>query len=181
MYKKRLALTLPAADLTTAAQFTTTLTALFDNGKGRGSNFAAALPLRESDALRVLVGVPDNWLSDERQLLCEAVYNHAFARPFAARPELWQAPAWQPQNPARVAAPLAESVFDEAFAQSLGIRLSVWEKEILIADLGSYRQRQRRGESTADANLRFLIALAMFGFADPWQFFTAQGAAAGGY
>lgn len=78
-----------------------------------------------------------------------------------------------PSNPRfNVRVPLAERKLDIEFIDSFGIRRTVWEREILMTSLAGLIAKMESGSDMTDINIRVFVALAMFGFADPDQFFV---------
>lgn len=143
------------------------------SGHGTASNFSRQIGVSEADALRVFLGIPSSNLTDTQRRVYEAVYAYVLGLPVKPRPELWtDAPEWMPQNPRRTDDRSIEvCCLDFEFIESFGIRRGVWEKEILLADLGAVAAKAKRGGDLSGSNLRLYMALAMFGFRDPSQFF----------
>lgn len=151
---------------------------------GQGKR-AAALDVLDVDndfPLRLLLGVPEKELTRTQRLVAETYCAIFFNRPLGDAAGLWtRKPGWQPANPGRRPAPIGGSVLDVDWMLSLGVSISTWEKKILAAPsaLGRARQRLQGGLAPADNSetLRHLLMLSVFGFSDPYQFFTAADAA----
>lgn len=155
-------------------EFIKASTSVFYSGQGSWSNFSRSLDIRESDCLRIFLGVPPLWLTRHRRSFFEAVYSYIGCGMAEGNPPLWtDNPHWMPINPRKGRdLPLPECHIDEEFLESFGIRPQIWEKEILIADLNAAQRKPRTPANGADTNLRLYLALSMFGFSDPSQFFV---------
>lgn len=124
-------------------------------------NVDAAFPLR------VLVGVPKKLLTREQKILTEAYCSYFFKLPLRDQPDVWQSRhGWKPVNHKRSVALLNQSDLDTEWINSLGISRFVFEKFILITPNALSNKR------TSSSIIRHLLALSVFGFADPYQFFT---------
>lgn len=146
------------------------------SGPGSKSAFIKGLDVQATDGLRVCLGVPETWLTEARQQVIEAVYSYVFDRPFSFGHTVWtDTPSFTLKNPNRSDDPLlTHSVIDRDFMMSMGFKLSVWEECILKTNLTSYFNRVVNGDPVGDQNYRMLIALAVFGFSEPYEFFTAK-------
>lgn len=165
------------ADMLTDEQrraFTDNFTSMLYSGKGSTSTFSRQVGVSEADALRVFLGIPTASLGWQQRRIFEAMYAYTLDLPVMPRPELWTSePTWTPMNPYRnTERPLGECEFDLEFMKTFGIRRGVWEKEILMADLGALASKMVHGGDLSATNLRLYMALAMFGFRDPSQFFV---------
>lgn len=143
------------------------------SGPGGKSAFIKQLNIGPVDGLRVCLGVPESWLTDERQQVIESVYSYVFDKPFIVRHELWiDNPTFPIKNSKHSADVLLDDcVIDFDFMESLGFKLPVWEEAVLKTSLKSYRQRIDAGNSVKEQNFRMLIALSVFGFSEPYEFF----------
>ncbi len=141
-------------------------------GTGAQSQFSKELPVQESDILRLFLGVPNTWLTDKRQRIIEAVLSYTLNLPFDAYPDIWlDKPNWKiKNNKAVIQKDLAGLVLDVKFIDSFGLRQSVWEKEIFFTN-GLFRRIEKQ-RTTVEQNFRLYMALILFGFAEPQQFFT---------
>lgn len=140
-------------------------------GNGAIGMFSQKLNLDDATPLRLLVGIPKADLSTVQKKFAEAFYAYLFCVCKDDMPTLWTGkPNWQPINPARKAAPIAESRLDYDFLMTLGLRHSTWEKHVFLSDL----VRAKRNQATKQETVRFYLVLSMFGFSGPEQFFTAQ-------
>jgi len=144
------------------------------SGTGSTSNFARQVPVSESDSLRVFLGMPEAELDDRRRRIFEAMYAYVLDLPVVPRPELWtDTPAWCPVNPRRNHdRPIESCQLDFEFVDTFGLRRTIWEKEILFATLGPITTKAKQGGDLSATNLRLYMALALFGFQDPSQFFV---------
>lgn len=154
--------------------FIETFGRLLYSGTGSTSNFSRQLGVTESDGLRVLVGLPAQDLGEQQRRVFEAIYAYTLGLAPRPRPEIWTAePGWTPINPRRSEERSIEQCqLDLEFVDSFPIRRSVWEKQILMADLKAIEGKIQRGGDLSAANLRLYIALAVFGIRDPSQFFV---------
>lgn len=155
-------------------EFVETFGKMLYSGQGSTSNFSRQLGVTEADGLRVLLGVPDIWLTIQRRRLFEAMYSYMAKEPIKQRPDLWvEGGGWVPKNPRRSEGrPLDECRLDFDFVESLGIRRSVWEKEILMTTYQVVSTKYGSGGSTEGVNMRLYMGLALFGFSEPEQFFV---------
>jgi len=144
------------------------------SGQGSASNFARQIGVTEADGLRVFLGMPASSLTDQQRRIFEAMYAYTLDLPVMPRPELWtDEPTWTPINPRRPAERSIEQCqLDFEFIESFGIRRAVWEKEILLSDMKAVAAKIERGGDLSATNLRLYMALALFGFRDPSQFFV---------
>lgn len=125
--------------------------------------------------LRLLLGIPKKDLTREQRLLAEGYCGLIFDRAVGDIDALWTLkPGWRPINPARVAAPLVESTLDVEWMLSLGITRRVWENVVLISDSALDSNNIRATQNRPPALMRYLLLLSIFGFSDPYQFFTAS-------
>lgn len=144
------------------------------SGQGSSSNFARQIGVGEADALRVFVGMPAASLEEKQRRIFEAMYAYTLDLPVIPRPELWtEEPDWMPLNPRRSSdRPIEQCQLDFEFIESFGIRRGIWEKEILLADTKAVAAKIAQGGDLSTTNLRLYMALALFGFRDPSQFFV---------
>ncbi len=139
-------------------------------GNGAVGKFSQKLSLDDATPLRLLVGIPKADLSPVQKKFAEAFYAYLFGVRKDDMPTLWTGkPDWQPINPARKVAPIAESRLDYDFLMTLGLRQATWENHVLLSDL----VRAKRNCSAKQETIRFYLAFSMFGFPRPEQFFTA--------
>lgn len=140
---------------------------------GRKPQFLGALKIDTDFPVRLLVGLPMKLLSREQRLLAEVYTAWTLGRDLGDVKGLWTSGrGWQPTNPGRVPAPVEESLLDVPWMLSLGVPRPVWERHILLSE--SALRRAENGYPGGEASIRHLLALAVFGFADPYQFFTAR-------
>lgn len=140
---------------------------------GRKPEFLEALHVDTDFPVRLLVGLPTARLSREQRLLAEAYVAMFFGGQLGATKGLWTSgKGWQPTNPKRVAARVEESLLDVPWMLSLGVPRVVWEKNILLSQ--DALTRAEKGYRGGSASIRHLLALSVFGFVDPYQFFTAR-------
>lgn len=125
--------------------------------------------------LRVLVGVPKKDMTREQRLLAEGFCGLILGRNLGDTADLWTArPDWRPTNPGRVAAPLTESTLDVEWMLSLGVPRIVWERAVLMSDGALHKPSIETLGKRPGALMRYLLWLSIFGFSDPYQFFTVQ-------
>lgn len=138
------------------------------SGDGKRPAALAEIGVDTDFPLRLLLGTPKKSLSREQRILAESYCSLVFGRSLGENDGLWTyRPGWKPTNPGRIAAPLDGSVLDADWMLSLGIGKSVWEKFVLISVGAMNRQTSTR------ATVRHLLMLSVFGFSDPYQFFTS--------
>lgn len=154
--------------------FIDNFTSMIYSGKGSASTFARQIGVSEADALRVFLGMPAASLGQQQRRIFEAMYAFTLDLPVIPRPELWtEEPVWSPVNPDRnTDRPIGECELDLEFIKTFGIRRGIWEKEIVMADLGALASKITQGGDLSATNLRLYMALALFGFRDPSQFFV---------
>jgi hypothetical protein len=142
------------------------------SGEGRKPIFLAGIGIDTDFPLKLLVGLPKKSLTREQRLLAEAYASIFFGLPLGKNmDDIWTArPAWKPVNPDRIAAPLQESHLDADWMIALGVSKAIWEKQILISKDALVRGLKQQAEQTT---LRLLLALSVYGFSDPYQFFTS--------
>lgn len=137
-------------------------------GKGGYPAMLKKLAIGPDFPMRCLVGIAEEDFSHPLRVLAEA-YLGFFMDVGTA--DVWTTERmWRPTNRGRIAAPLEQCVFDVDFALSLGLSPSPWENEILMSPGAFARQA---GSNSFSKNARYLLALAVYGFSDPWQFFTS--------
>ena len=164
MYKKRVAIITCDLEFEEALSFTSNLSRLIYSGLGSSTTFAKELGVTEADGLRALLGMPESWLTPRRQQVLETVYAYTFGLAFKAHPGIWTTePDWKYTNPNATTANFENSVLDLDYIDAFGLRRSIWEKQILYTKL--------KNTGTAEQNFRLYMALALFGFPEPQQFF----------
>ncbi|MFA0000417.1 hypothetical protein AB4428_19090 [Vibrio lentus] len=177
MYDKIIAINTEGLDKQDILQFISNFSQLLYSGQGSSNQFSKQLGVKETDGLRVLLGVPDTWMTTERQQIIEAIYAYTFSLPFGAHPEIWtNAPSWSYPNIDAITskADMDNSVLDFDYLESFGIRMGQWEKEVLKANLTSYKVKANSGDSLGVNNFRLFMALVLFGFPNPYDFFVAK-------
>lgn len=139
-------------------------------GEGKKPKFMAALDIAADFPLRMMIGVPADSLTRSQRLLAETGISLVLGRHLGDTYNLWATGSgWQPTNPRRVSAPVTESRLDQDWALSLGVARSIWEQDVLLGQAMAPAATNNR----ATAVMRQLLALGAYGFADPYQFFTA--------
>lgn len=180
MNQKRVAIKTCHLKFAQALSFSSNLSRLIYTGLGSSNTFGRQLGVTEVDGLRALLGVPESWLTPWRQQVLETVYAYTFNLPFKSYPDIWTTePDWRYTNPNATEATFENSVLDLDYIEAFGLRKSIWEKEILYTQLKntgpvSYRDvggRTASGTKAEERNFRLYMALALFGFPDPRQFF----------
>jgi len=142
-------------------------------GGGRKPQFLDAIGIDVAFPVRLLVGVPTKALSREQRLVAETYCSMFSGRNFGDCAKLWATgKGWQPKNPGRVPGSIQDSRLDVDWMLSLGIGRATWERSILISD--GAMMRSAKGMVAGSTTLRHLLALAAFGFRDPYQFFTTS-------
>lgn len=143
-------------------------------GKGVPAAMLKQLGIGADFAMRCMVGIPDAEFSREKRVLAEAYCEHLAG--CSNRASVWiNDGAWQPKNAKRRETRLEQSCFDVQWALSLGLNQSRWESDVLLSPGIFSRQAGRQIASNGfGQNARLLLALSVYGFSDPWQFFTAS-------
>lgn len=140
-------------------------------GNGAISMFSSRMNLDDATPLRLLVGIPKVDLLPQQKKFTEAFYAYLLNVRKEDMPSIWTGkPNWQPVNPMRRAAPIKESRLDYDFLMTLGLRQATWENRVFFSEL----VRAKRNQATEPETVRFYLALSMFGFPSPEQFFTAS-------
>lgn len=153
-----------------AIRFLSEMSNTIYTGSGSIGSFAQKLHLDDATPLRLLVGIPKADLSPPQKKFTEAFHAYLFNVCKDDIPTIWTGkPNWQPINTTRKSAPIKESRLDYDFLMTLGLRPATWENHVLISELA----RAKRNQSTEQETVRFYLALSMFGFKSPEQFFTA--------
>ncbi len=138
---------------------------------GSSNAFGKWLSVGEMDGLRIWLGVPECWMTQNRQHYAEVIYAYTFDLSFNSHPEIWtDTPKIQFKNPNYYFGKYNEIILDVEFIENFGIRLAAWEKEVFYTT-GLFN-RIKQGSCSEEQNFRCYIALAMFGFSEPEQFFT---------
>lgn len=147
-------------------QFSTALYA----GRGGLPMLLRRLSIGPDFPMRCLVGLPKEDFTTPRRVLAEAYCQHILGVDVSG---LWTTEReWKPTNPNRKVAPLENCVFDIEWAQTLGLPRGRWEDDVLMS--AGALNRQSASDERFNQNTRQLLALAIYGFSDPWQFFTAN-------
>lgn len=124
--------------------------------------------------LRLLLGLPLKQLTIAQKRIAEACLYLLYRR---TGDSLWtDKPMWNPTNRSRIDAPLEKCQLDIPFMLSLGISTTIWESNVLmhsggLSDLG---RKSDLGLMRTTTLTRNFVALAVYGFPDPLQFFTAS-------
>ena len=174
MYKKLIAIDCAELSFSDIQKFLSNYSAMVFSGQGSKGNFVKNLKLKESDSLKVLLGVPDTDMTTGFQQIMETAFAFSYGLDFGAHPEIWTSkPNLSVTNSnASTCSDLANVALDLEFIKSFGFRTAVWENEILHTRMQSYRDRIDRGQDVSSQNFKLMMALAIFGFSDPYQFFT---------
>lgn len=141
------------------------------SGDGKPPEFLAKLGIGPDFPVRLLVGVPAKTLTREQRLVAEVYCQITFGRNTGDNKKLWQhGKGWRPHNQGRIPAPVRESRLDVEFMLNLGIPKKIWCNDILLAPTALDKNAQPREQTL----LRYILALSVFGFSDPYQFFTRK-------
>lgn len=175
MYDKLYAIDTSKSTNKQTLQFLQNFARLIYSGAGGRPKLSVCVDMLESDGLRVLLGVPESWLTDPRQRLIESVWAYTLGLPFRPHPEIWTDQAvWCVTNP-RVSAeyPLdSGTTLDADFIASFGLRTGVWEDQVLQSP--GIIAKIKRNDISDDMLFRCFMALASFGFREPHHFFTRR-------
>lgn len=151
------------------AEFIDSFSHTIHSGDGRLPAFSSAFKLDTVFPLQLLVGVPKKLFTREKKIIAECYCAHFFNLPLRDQSDLWHSrKGWSPINTNRVQAPIGQSKLDSEWMLSLGIGRAIWEQSVLITP-GAFRNA-----SSISSTTRHLLALSVFGFSDPYQFFTAS-------
>lgn len=139
-------------------------------GEGKKPKFLLAMGVDTDFPLRMMVGVPARSLDRQQRLLAETAVSVVLDRDLGDTRKLWSSGAgWRPVNPGRIPGPARTARLDFDWMLSLGVPKTVWERDVLHGPAlveGTGNQ--------AAVTMRQILALGAFGFADPYQFFTAD-------
>ena len=147
------------------------------SGKGGPSKFLSGLKIEPDFSLQCLVGIPENEFSPQKKSLVEAYCQYIFGIELSNFDNIWTTERnWRPLNPNRTRDDLGDSLIDIDWMTSLGLVRGRWESYVLLCS-GTILTRQDRLPNRTDMfaeNARLLLALSIYGFADPWQFFKSN-------
>jgi hypothetical protein len=120
--------------------------------------------------VRLLVGLPQKTMTRAQRLAAEAYCATIFGRKLGDTGGLWsyRAIGWRPTNPRRKPATIADSMLDTDYMLGTGIPKSVWCNDILFSS-SAFNKTNVLHYSTL---MRYFLALAAYGFHDPYPFFT---------
>lgn len=159
---------LQGADIRFLSEMSNTIFA----GSGKIGSFSQKLNLDDATPLRLLVGVPRADASVQQKKFTEAFFAYLFDVSKDDMPTIWTSkPNWQPINTARIPAPIKQSRLDQDFVLSLGLRPATWDTHVFLST--DVIARAKRSQATEQETIRNYLALSMFGFQQPEQFFTA--------
>lgn len=144
------------------------------SGKSAANSFSRWLSVNEMDGLKLFLGVPDAWLTVNRQRFAEIIYADLFKLSFGSHPEIWidEPKIVFPNLNYIEGLKIDEAVLDLDFVDSFGIRKSAWEKEVFFSD--SIFTRVKRNTATVESMYKSYLSLAMFGFSNPEHFFVPR-------
>lgn len=142
-------------------------------GKGGVSTFLKSNDIDADFPLRCMVGIPEGEFTYRKKVLAETFCKEILG---ADSDEIWTTEVdWIPLNANRKIAALSNSILDVEFMSSIWPSGSFWNKHVLMTT--NPLERHYYG---ADAELkykllneRFLCAFSVYGFRNPWEFFTA--------
>lgn len=142
------------------------------SGDGRRPQFLSDFKIDIDFPVKLLVGLPKKLLTREQRLLAEAYTSHFFSMPLGkGMDEIWTSrPAWNPSNPSQITAPAPESKLDVDWMRTIGINNAVGDL-ILLSPSAMHRAHLKQNTSTT---LRYVLALSVYGFPDPYQFLTSS-------
>ncbi|EJG1710629.1 hypothetical protein CDB79_RS18785 [Vibrio parahaemolyticus] len=157
--------------------FIKTFAQIFSSGQGSKTLLSKSLSLGESDGIKALLGVSEEWLTNERRTVIEGVYAFCFKHPLPLTTNIWQKPEpWKIKNPNSIdhTHDMNKCLLDFGYLESFGIRMSIIEKEILLIDSKAYLSKVDSNAQLEQSNLRLFTALALFGFNNPYEFFIPR-------
>lgn len=158
-------------DHATAARYLSEFSAAIHTGDGKLPAFSERLGIDGMYPLRLLLGIPRAENTPARKQFAEAFTAYFLdVAPEQARSVIkWTSkPGFMPTNPRRTPAPLSQCVLDWSFVESFGLRPKLWEQHVFLTPVDPFR----KGTAGAAATVRAYLALSMFGFSRPEQFFT---------
>lgn len=139
-------------------------------GEGKKPRFMTALEIATDMPLRLMVGLPAKSLTRPQRLLAETAVSLVLDRDLGDTRGLWSTGnGWRPKNPNRTPAPVGRSRLDADWMLSLGVPKAIWEREVIFGPITSASTN-----NAATTAMRQLLALGVYGFANPYQFFTAD-------
>lgn len=139
-------------------------------GDGKIPAFSERMGVDGMFPLRLLIGIPRTENTAPRKRFTEAFLAYLFdvAPEKANSKAKWTTkPDFSPINPRRVAVPISECVLDWEFVESFGLRPKLWEQHVFLTPV----DQLKKGGTTQAQIVRCYLALAMFGFSRPEQFF----------
>lgn len=142
-------------------------------GKGSISNFLKQNDIDVDFPLRCMVGIPEAEFNTRKQLLAETFCIEILG---SSASEIWTTDTdWMPINNTRVKAPLSDSVLDLDFMLKISPSAGFWNKHVLMTTnpLDRYYYGVNANEKYRMLNERLLLAFSVYGFRNPWEFFTA--------
>lgn len=151
-------------------RFVSEFSSSIHTGDGRIPAFSDRLGVDGMYPLRILLGIPRTDHSAPRKRFTEAFLAYFLDAPPETSAGLakWTTrPSFAPINPRRTPAPVSECVLDWEFVESLGLRPKLWEQHVFLTPV---EQLKKGGLSRAQV-VRAYLALSMFGFSRPEQFF----------
>lgn len=171
MYNKLYAIDTSKHNSAQTFRFIDTFARIIYPGRGQKTNLGETLKLNETDGMRVLLGVPESWLTDSRQAVIESVWCYAVGAPLRPRRNIWtDEPTWDVVNPNATDALFNPgTMLDTEFIASFGLRSGLWEEIMYVRDITA---KTLRADVSEDMLMRAYVGLAAFGFRDPLQFFT---------
>lgn len=140
-------------------------------GDGKLPAFSERLGVDGMYPLRLLMGIPRTEHTAPRKHFAEAFLAYFFdVAPESAKGlAKWTTkPAYTPMNPRRVAAPISACALDWAFVKSFGLRPRLWEQHVFMTPIDALK----KGGASSASTVRAYLALSMFGFSRPEQFFV---------
>jgi len=171
MYEKIIGIDCRKLDQAAVMAYVTSMAQAIGVGPGNRSGLGSAVGITATDAFRFVLGVPDTWLTTERQRFAEAAFAYTFGKSMTKAHQMWsELGHWSPTNPNAHDSP-ATGVFDLAFVEPLGLPDRAWDD---MLGMTNFIARTKRGTESESDRIRAVMGLFMFGFPDPMQFFTAK-------
>ncbi len=170
MQLDKIALNCDWFDFEDVVTFITLMSHLKGGTQGSRTKLWSSLNMKDSDALKVFLGMRE--ISFEQQNLFETLHRvtfNYFAKPDPGQPDIWlDSPNWRFTNPRhdRQAA-LKDCQLDLEYVDSFGLAAAAWEKDVFK---GTYKYQQ----TNEAQQFRLFVALGVFGFPDPMQFFIPR-------
>ena len=157
----------------TVTRYLSEFSNVIHTGDGKIPAFSERLAVDGMYPLRLLMGIPRTDHTAPRKRFTEAFLAYFLdIPPERARSTVkWTTkPEFFPGNPRRRVVPISECTLDWEFVESFGLRPKLWEQHVFLTPVDQLR---KGGLSRAQV-VRAYLALSMFGFSRPEEFFIPE-------